>query len=161
MIILGIDPGLANTGFGVINKIRGCKNKNLKVKCLDFGVIKTSSSSPSPERLKKINEEVSKLIKNYKPEVLVIENLYFFKNLKTAVPVSQAKGVIMLTAAKNKIPVFEFTPLHVKLTITGFGWAKKEAVQRKVKNILKLKELPKSDDAVDALAAALTYLKTA
>lgn len=159
MVILGIDPGLANTGFGVINKIRNLKSKNLnRVECLGFGVIKTSPSSTAPDRLKKINNELSRIIKNYQPEVLVIENLYFFRNLKTAIPVSQAKGVIMLTAAKNNIPVHEFTPLHVKLAITGFGWAKKEAVQKRVKTLLKLKELPKPDDAVDALAVALTYL---
>ncbi len=160
MVILGIDPGTASTGFGLI-KVKS-KGGNIKtsLKCLGYGLIKTNPSFSSAERLKKINNELSKLIKKYQPKILAVENVYFFKNLKTAIPVSQAKGVILLTAAKNKIPVYEFTPLQVKLAITGFGWAKKGLVQKKTKNLLKLKEMPKSDDAVDALAIALTcFLK--
>lgn len=152
MIILGIDPGTANTGYGIIKK------QSSKVfKCLDYGSIKTNPSFSTPERLKKINNELSKLIKKYQPENLAIEKLFFFKNLKTAIPVSQAAGVIMLTAAKKKIPVYQFTPLQVKMTIAGHGWAEKKQVQKKIKTLLKLKEAPKSDDAADALAIALTY----
>lgn len=113
MIILGIDPGTATTGYGVI-KIK----KNKSITCLGYGLIKTSPSSPAPERLKKINNDLSRIIKNYRPEIMAIEKLYFFRNLKTAIPVSQACGVIMLTAAKNKIPVEGFTPLQMKLIIT-------------------------------------------
>ncbi len=152
MIILGIDPGTARTGYGVIKKTRN-------LSCLNYGVIQTTPKLTKGERLKKINNELSKIIKKYQPHFMVMENVYFFKNLKTALPVSQASGVILLTAAKNKIPVREFTPLQVKLTITGNGWAKKEEVQKKLKKILHLKKLPKSDDAADALAIALTYLK--
>ena len=152
MIILGIDPGTATTGFGVVKKVKN------GFKCLGYGLIKTVPTISTAERLKKINNELSKLIKKYQPDGLAIENVYFFKNLKTALPVSQASGVILLTAAKNKIPVFEFTPLQVKLAITKFGWAEKGIVQKRLKKLLKLKEVPKSDDAADALAIALTYL---
>jgi len=156
MIILGVDPGTANTGYGVI-KIKERKSKSV-FECLAYGIIKTNPSTVAAERLKKINNELSKIIKKYQPNVLVVEKLYFFKNLKTVIPVSQAGGVILLTAAKNKIPVQEFTPLQVKLSITKNGWAEKKTVQNKIKKILNLKELPKPDDAADALAVALTYI---
>lgn len=161
MIILGIDPGTASVGFGVINKIQNLKSKTLnKFRCLDYGVIQTSPDFAAPERLKKINNELSKLIKKYQPKALTIESLFFFRNFKTAIPVSQASGVILLTAAKNNLPVYQFTPLQVKLAITGFGWSEKKIVQKRVESLLKLKEKIKSDDAADALAVALAfYLK--
>ncbi len=149
MIITGIDPGTAATGWGVIKKVR----KNLK--CLGFGVIKTSPGFPDGERLKILNNELNKIIKKYKPKVMAVESLYFFKNLKTAMPVSQAKGVILLTAAKKKIPVHEFTPLQIKMAITGYGKADKKQIQKMVKTLLDLKELPRPDDAADGLAAAI------
>jgi crossover junction endodeoxyribonuclease RuvC len=156
MIILGIDPGTASTGYGVI-RIRSKKQKTKNnPTCLAYGLIKTSPSSTPPERLRKINNELSKIIKKYRPEILSIENIYFFRNLKTAIPVSQAKGVILLTAAKNKVPIQEFTPLQIKSSITKNGWAEKKDVQKSIKRILRLKEVPKPDDAADALAAALT-----
>jgi len=164
MIILGIDPGTANTGYGVIKKLnkkggKGRKNNIRKgLKCLGYGLIQTHPSLEPSERLRKLNNELSKIIKEYKPKVLALESLFFFKNLKTAIPVSQAGGVILLTAAKNKIPVYSFAPLQIKLAITGFGWAKKDQVQKKIKKILNLKEIPKPDDAADALATALAYL---
>jgi len=158
MIILGIDPGTAATGYGVIKKVNYSKLKTKNhFRCLNYGLIQTSSSSPTPERLKKINNELSRLIKKYQPSVLAVEKVYFFKNLKTVIPVSQAEGVILLTAAKNKIPVCEFTPLQVKLAITKFGWAEKELVQKRIKTLLNLKKAPRSDDAADALAVALTF----
>jgi crossover junction endodeoxyribonuclease RuvC len=151
MIILGIDPGTASTGYGVIKKTK-------TLKCLDYNVIHTTPNSCPGERLKKINNEISKIIKKYKPDVLAIENVYFFKNLKTAIPVSQAKGSILLTAAKKKVFVWESTPLQIKMVITGNGRAEKKEVQEKIKKMLKLKEIPKPDHAADALAAAMTYL---
>jgi len=158
MIILGIDPGLATIGYGVIKQTkRRIKGKTV-LKCLDYGLIETAPSLERPDRLKKINNELSKLIKKHQPNVLAMENVYFFKNLKTAIPVSQAEGVILLTAAKNKLPVFKFTPLEVKMTVAGFGRAEKEALQKKIKKALSLKKLPKSDDISDALAVALTCL---
>ncbi|MFC1663544.1 crossover junction endodeoxyribonuclease RuvC [Patescibacteria group bacterium] len=157
MIIIGIDPGIATTGYGIIKKIKKGKVKN-NVKCLGYGLIKTTPSFPMPERLQKINNELSRLIKKFQPNILAVENVYFFKNLKTIIPVSQAKGVILLTAAKNKIPVFQFAPLEIKATVTGIGRAEKIIVQKNVRRILKLKEPLKLDDAADALAVALTYL---
>jgi crossover junction endodeoxyribonuclease RuvC len=151
MIIIGIDPGTATTGYGIIKK-----NKKI-LECLGYGLIQTNSDLPMAERLKQLNNELNKLIRKYRPKVLVVENLYFFKNLKTAFPVSQAKGVILLTAAKKKIPVYEFTPLQVKMTITGYGRADKKQIQEMVKILLNLKKIPKPDDAADALAIAICY----
>jgi crossover junction endodeoxyribonuclease RuvC len=150
MIILGIDPGTASTGYGLIKKSKA-------LKCLGYNVIHTTPNSNPGERLRKINNELTKVIKKYKPDVLAIENVYFFKNLKTAIPVSQAKGSILLTAAKKRLPVWECTPLQVKLAITGKGRADKEEVQEKLKKMLKLKEIPKPNHAADALAIAITY----
>jgi len=150
MIILGIDPGTATTGYGVI-EIR--KNKNLLA--IEYGCIKTSPDLETGKRLKKINSEISRLIKKHQPEILAIESLFFFKNLKTAIPVSQAKGVILLAAARKMVPVVEFAPLQVKLTITGYGWSEKEKVQKKVKKLLNLKKIPKPDDVADALGIAI------
>ena len=155
MIILGIDPGTATTGYGLIKiKNRKAKIKN-NLKCLDYGLITTSPSSTTPNRLKKINNELAKIISKYQPEVIAVENIYFFKNLKTAIPVSQAKGVILLTAAKKRISVEEFSPLQVKSVVTNNGWASKSDVQHKVKKLLKMKEIPKPDDAADALGIAI------
>lgn len=168
MIILGIDPGIAITGYGVIVKnqsVLSASERRIKVNpraCgqnplsyLDCGCIKTSPGVSDGERLKKINIELVRLIKKHKPEVLAVENLFFFKNLKTAIPVSQAKGVILFTAAKQKIPVYEFTPLQIKMAIIGYGRAEKIQIQRMMKVLLDLRELPKPDDAADALAAAV------
>lgn len=157
MVILGIDPGLATTGYGVIKKNPISKSENI-LTCLDFGLIETTPLTERPERLKILNNHLSKLIKKHKPSIMVMENIYFFKNAKTAVPVSQAGGVIMLTAAKNNLPVFTFTPLQVKMAVTGFGRAQKIDVQAQIKKTLNLKELPKTDDVADALAVALTYI---
>ncbi|MBZ9578263.1 crossover junction endodeoxyribonuclease RuvC [Patescibacteria group bacterium] len=157
MIILGIDPGTATTGYGIIKKTKRRKKKSKnKLKCLDYGLIKTNPSLAEGERLKKIHNQLNKLIKKYRPEVLAIEKIYFFKNLKTAMPVAQAKGVVLLAAAKKKIPVYEFTPLQVKMAITGYGRAEKKQIQRMVKALLNLKKLP-PDDAADALGIAICY----
>jgi crossover junction endodeoxyribonuclease RuvC len=153
MIIIGIDPGTATTGYGIIRKKR-------KFKYLDCGTIKTLPSSTTPKRLKVINNELSKIISAYQPNALAMETVFFFKNSKTIIPVSQAQGVILLTAAKKGVPVYQFSPLEVKMTITGYGRADKQEVQKKIKKMLRLKKVPKSDDAVDALAIALTcFLK--
>ena len=149
MIILGIDPGTATTGFAIVNKTKK------RIKVIKYGCIETSPNLVPGERLKIINNALNKLIRKYKPKVLAVENVYFFKNLKTAMPVSQAKGVILLTAAKKKIPVYEFTPLQVKMTVVGYGKAEKKQVQKMIKVLLNLKEVPKKDDAADALGVAL------
>lgn len=157
MIILGIDPGTATTGYGIIEEIKSKNKKEKVLRCLDYGIIQTSPDSPPAERLKKINNDLLKIITKYRPQILAIESIFFFRNLKTAIPVSQASGVILMTAAKKKVPVHTFTPLQVKLAITGYGWAEKELVQKKLKKILGLKICPKPDDIADALAIALAY----
>ncbi|TSC95022.1 MAG: crossover junction endodeoxyribonuclease RuvC [Parcubacteria group bacterium Licking1014_1] len=154
MIIIGIDPGLATVGFGIIKK-----NKELNV--LDFGCIITEKTFPTGERLKKIHQEIIKLIEKNKPDIISVESLYFFKNLKTVMPVSQAKGVILLAAAQKNIPVCEFTPLQVKMTITGYGRAEKKQIYEMVNKIVNLKSFDfkknnrKKDDAIDALGVAI------
>ncbi len=149
MIIIGIDPGTQTTGFGII------EIKNKKAKALDWGCIITDLKKTDGERLVEINEQVNNLILKYNPCFLAVEKLFFFKNLKTALPVSQAKGVILLAACKNKIPIYEFTPLEVKMTITGYGRAEKKQVQKMIENLLKIKKPIKKDDAADALGVAL------
>ncbi len=152
MVILGIDPGTAIVGYGVVSFTKSRK-KNIKVR--DFGIIETFTEDKPEMRLKTIYQGVSKLLKKFKPQILAIENIYFFKNLKTALPISQAKGVIMLAAAQKKVQVLELTPLQVKMAICGYGQADKKQVQKMVQRILKLKKFPKPDDAADALAIAL------
>ena len=151
MIILGIDPGLATIGFGIIEK----QNKNLT--CIDFGIISTSQKQETGERLNKIFTEITKLIKKHCPDVVVVENLFFFKNLKTAMPVSEARGVILLAIAKKKIQIEQLTPLQVKMGICGYGRADKKQVQKMVKEILEFEKIPKPDDAADALAIAICW----
>jgi len=157
MIILGIDPGLATVGFGIIKKV-----KDKKAEVVDYGCILTTPDLCPGDRLKIIHNELNKLIKKYQPQVMAVEKLFFFKNLKTAMPVSQAKGVILLAAAKKKIHVYEFTPLQMKMAITGYGKAEKKQVQKMIQTMLNLEEKPKDknkrkDDATDALGIALCY----
>jgi len=151
MIVMGIDPGLARLGYAFIE----IKKKGGKLKTIDYGCITTSPDLSAGDRLKKINNELNKLIKKYEPDMMSVESLYFFKNWKTAMPVSQAKGVILLTAAKKKIPVCEVGPLEVKMTIVGYGRADKKQMQKMVERTLNLKKPLKSDDAADALGIAI------
>ncbi len=152
MIILGIDPGTATTGFGVIEY----KKKNKKqIVCLDYGIIQTSPKQTVGERLIQINFDLNEIIKKHKPEMAAVESLFFFKNLKTAMPVSQARGVIIYTLSKKNIPFLEITPMQAKTSVTGYGKATKNQVQKMVQTLLCLEELPKPDDAADALAIAI------
>ncbi len=159
MIILGIDPGTATTGYGIIKTSKSSIGKLYRgqnfLECINYGCIKTDSSLPAAERLKKIHNEVSRLIKTYKPGLVAIESLYFFKNVKTAIPVSQARGVLLLAASQNKIKIAEFTPLQIKSAIVGYGNAEKTQVQRMIMTTLNLQGLPRPDDAADALGAAI------
>ena len=148
-IILGIDPGIADTGFGII-----ASEKN-KLTCLGYGSIKTSSKLELPDRLEIIHSELAKLIKKFKPDLIAIEELFFCNNAKTALIVGQARGVVVLTAKLNKVKSVEFTPYQVKQAVSTYGHAEKGQVQKMVKLILNLKELPKPDDAADALAIAI------
>lgn len=157
MIILGIDPGLANTGYGIIETSKKRRGSENRLKCIGYGCIETSPELNEGQRLKKINQKLNKLIRECRPEALAIENVYFFKNLKTALPVSQAKGVILLTAAQKNIPTQEFTPLQVKMATVGYGRAEKQQVQKMVKILLDLEEIPRPDHAADALATAICF----
>ena len=149
MISLGIDPGTATTGYGVIKKVGD------DFICLEYGTIETDKNLSTSSRLYSLHKNISSLIKKYSPDLFAVESLFFFKNLKTALPVSQAKGVIMLTAEINKINVFEFTPLQVKMAVTGYGKAEKKQVQEMIKLTLNLEKIPRPDDAADALGVAL------
>jgi len=149
MIILGIDPGTATTGFGLIKKDKS------KLKILKYGLITTPANLSTAERLGILNKELNSLLKKYKPEIVAVEDIFFFKNLKTAIKVSQARGVILLTIAKLKIPIVEYTPLQIKQAVACYGRAEKIQVQKMVKILLGLKEIPKPDDAADALAVAI------
>jgi crossover junction endodeoxyribonuclease RuvC len=152
-IILGIDPGLATTGYAFIKKAP-------TPQVIDYGVISTSSQQPFSKRLEFIYLSLDKLIKKYKPKTIAVEQLYFCKNVKTALLVGQARGVVLLTAILNKLPLYEFTPLQVKQAVCGYGRADKRQIQNMVKILLKLNKNPKPDDAADALAIALTYLQS-
>jgi len=149
MISLGIDPGIATTGYGVIKEDGG------NFLCVDYGLIKTTKEDSSSRRLFLLKKEVSSLIKKHSPNIAAIEKVYFFKNLKTALPVSQAKGVIMVAFEEETIPLQEFTPLEIKQTITGYGKAEKEQVQKMIRMMLNLNEEHLPDDAADALGAAI------
>jgi len=150
MIILGIDPGIADTGWGVIKK-----EKSGNLKCLGYGSIQTNSKLSLSERLVLLNNELNQIIKKYQPKIAGVEELFFFKNVKTALIVGHARGVILLNIKNNNLILKEFTPLQVKQAVSTYGKASKLQVQKMVKMILNLKELPKPDDAADALAVAI------
>ncbi len=149
MRILGIDPGTAITGYGVIER-KGRSGIHIA-----HGCITTHKDTPKEKRLLLLEQGMMALFREYKPDVVAVESLYFFKNLKTALPVSEARGVILLTIAKHKVPLYEFTPPQVKMSVTGYGKAEKKQIQKMVQLHLKLESLPKPDDAADALAVAL------
>ncbi|MDD5489086.1 MAG: crossover junction endodeoxyribonuclease RuvC [Candidatus Moranbacteria bacterium] len=152
--VLGIDPGTATTGWAVVEEI----NKNPRL--IACGCVNTSKLNSDAERLVEIGKDISSLIKKYKPEEAAIEDLFFFKNLKTAITVAQARGVILYEIKKNKIPIQNYTPLQVKQALTGYGRAEKKQIQEMVKNILKLRCVPKPDDAADAVAIAICHLNS-
>ena len=153
MIILGIDPGTAITGYGVI------ENKQGKLKAVDYGCILTDKKLKMSERLDFLGEELKKIIKKYKPQAMAVEELFFFKNAKTIITVGQARGVILFVGKnigkKTGLDIYEYTPLQVKQAVVGYGRADKNQVQQMVKSILGLNEVPKPDDAADALAVAI------
>ncbi len=149
MIILGIDPGTAITGYGIINQ------ENNRLCLIKYGCIKTETQFSTAERLNQLDQALKKIIAQHRPRQIAVEDIFFFKNVKTAIKVSQARGVILSRAANMKIPVKEYTPLQIKQAITGYGRAEKIQVQKMVKLLLNLETPPKSDDAADALAAAI------
>ena len=153
MIILGIDPGTAATGFAIIKK-------QSELRAIDYGCIRTSPQFSTAERLKETHQQIAKLIKKHRPDIIAVEDIFFFKNLKTAIKVSEARGVALLSASQAKIPIAEYTPLQIKQAVTSYGRADKSQVQKMVKVLLNLKEIPKPDDAADALAVAICCANT-
>lgn len=150
MIALGIDPGLATTGWGVVDR------SGSVLKMIDYGVISTAKEQSHANRLIDINTDLTALIKKFSPSVVAVEQLFFYKNVKTALKVGEARGVILYTIANLQVPLMELTPLQVKQSVTAYGKADKQQVQRMVSAILKLSKIPKPDDAADALALAIT-----
>ena len=153
MIILGIDPGTARIGYSIIKKGDG------EAELVTYGCLELKNYNQA-ERLKKISEMISDLISMYNPKNLAIEKLFFTKNAKTALAVSEARGVIINCAYSLNLEIREFTPLEVKTAVTGYGKAEKYQVQKMVANILKLKKIPKPDDAADAIAIGLAACYT-
>jgi len=151
MKILGIDPGTGICGFGVIEIKR---NKPILV---DAGVITTPPHTPLPERLEDIYDSLGEIIKLHRPDVVSIEKLFFMQNITTGISVAEARGVCILVAKQHKLPIFEYSPNEIKKTMTGYGHADKKQMQEMVRMTLDLKQVPKPDDAADALAAAITH----
>lgn len=149
MRILGVDPGTGRLGFGVIDVQKG------KLTLVDAGVVTTPAHTPTNERLEDIFDSLTEIISELKPDRMVIEKLFFARNVTTAMSVAEARGVALLVGQKAKLPIEEYTPLQIKQSITGYGKADKKQVQEMVRIQLGLKTVPKPDDAADALAAAI------
>ncbi len=151
MKILGIDPGIERLGWAILLK------ENNKMTAVDYDCLFTKKELSPSKRLEELYDGVSKIIKKYTPEEVAVEDLFFNTNIKTAITVGQARGVIMLAAQKQNLKLFSYTPLAIKMAITGYGRAEKEQMQKMVKNILHLDKIPTPDDTADALAVALTH----
>lgn len=160
MRVLGIDPGTAITGWGVIDTTETKYKGNDKLQAKAYGCIKTESSSLFSIRLAIIYNDLKKIIKKYKPDVMAVEELFFAKNVKTALKVGHARGVVILAAVNAGLEVAEYTPLEVKQAMAGYGRADKQQVQKMVKTLLWLKEIPKPDDVADALAVAICHINS-
>lgn len=154
MIILGLDPGTAITGYGIIQKEGGT------LVCGRFGCMKTLAGHDPAERLHVLKDQLSRIIQTTKPDSAAIEKIFFTTNAKTVISVAQARGVVLETLARFGIPIHEYTPLQVKQAVTGYGKAEKMQVQKMVKTLLRLDEIPKPDDAADALAVAICCAHT-
>lgn len=152
MRVLGIDPGTAIVGFSILDF------ENNRFNVIDYGCIYTDKDMPMEDRLCKIYSELTEIIKKYSPSEMAIEELFYFKNNKTVISVGQARGVIVLCGRQNNLVINHYTPLQVKTGITGYGKAEKKQIQLMVQRILGLSEIPKPDDAADALAIAITHI---
>lgn len=155
MLSLGIDPGTATIGYGLVRE-----NRDGSLQAVDFGVITTSPRAPMWERLKTIYDALTDIIHTHKPDHAGVEELFFARNVTTAITVAQGRGVILLSLANAAVPVREYKPNTVKQTVAGYGGAKKPQVQAMVRMLLGLDEIPKPDDAADALAIAITDINT-
>ena len=151
MRILGIDPGIAIVGYGVVDK------EGNRYKTVAYDAVTTKAHTPLEERLEIVYNGIVELIKEYRPDAMSIEELFFNNNAKTALTVGQARGVIILAAVQNHVPIYEYTPLQVKQALTGYGRASKTQIQQMMKSMLGLSEIPKPDDVADALAIAVCH----
>lgn len=151
MIIMGIDPGFAITGYGIV------RYDGNKFSVIDYGAVTTKSTEVFAERLLTINNKLEELIKKYRPSAISVEELFFNRNIKTALSAAHGRGIALLTAAKCGVEVFEYTPLQVKQAVVGYGRAEKLQIQQMVKTILNLPQIPKPDDVADALAVAICH----
>ena len=155
MVILGIDPGVATIGFGIIRAERG------KNTLIQYGVITTPPGIPLSERLVQIYNDMEQLIETFKPDEMAVEELFFSKNITTGISVAHGRGVILLAAEKLGIPVFEYTPMQGKQSVVGYGKAEKKQVMLMTQRLLNIKEIPRPDDAADALALAICHSRAA
>lgn len=154
MIILGIDPGYAILGYGVI------ESDGRRLRVIDYGVVETRSSEKFPHRLSRLYDGTRALLENYRPDCAVFEELFFARNVTTAIQVGAGRGVAMLAAEQSGIPLYEYTPMQIKLAVTGNGHADKTQMQQMVRLLLGLNAIPKPDDAADALGAAICHANT-
>ena len=155
MRILGIDPGVAIVGFGLIESDRGSQQM------LQYGAINTAAGLPLATRLVQIERDMEELLRQFKPDEVAVEELFFSKNITTGIAVAHARGVILATIEKAGIPVYEYTPMQVKQAVVGYGLAEKNQVMDMTKRLLKLRAVPKPDDAADALAIAICHARSA
>ena len=151
MLIMGIDPGIGITGYSFVDF------ENDKFNLISSGSIQTDKTATHPKRLQELREDLSSLVEKYSPDCASIEQLFFFKNQKTIIPVAQARGVILVTLQENSVPIYEYTPLVVKQTITGHGRADKPMVKMMVKNFIEIEENVRLDDTIDSIALALCH----
>ena len=151
MLILGLDPGFAITGYGLVNSVSN------RLSVVKYGAITTPAGMPFTDRLKAIRNGLIEIVDEYKPDAAAVEELFFNSNTTTAIKVAQGRGVAVETLAERSLPVFEYTPLQVKMTVVGYGRAEKKQIQQMVKIMLKLDNIPKPDDAADALAIAICH----
>jgi crossover junction endodeoxyribonuclease RuvC len=152
MRALGIDPGTATTGYGIVDYLTG------KEKLVHYGTIRTAAGVDMPIRLYQIKRELDRLLEEYQPDVVAVEELFYNRNSKTVITVAQSRGVVLMTAAAAGLPIAEYTPLQVKQSVVGYGNADKRQVQLMVQRILSMKDIPRPDDAADALAIAVCCL---
>ncbi len=155
MRILGIDPGFAITGYSIIDYIGN------KFKLIDSGAVLTQAKESFPLRLLKLNNDLEQIIDTYHPDAISVEELFFNNNVKTAINVAQARGVVLVVGCRKQIPTYEYTPLQIKQAVTGYGRADKVQVQKMVKTILNVEKLPKLDDTTDSMAAAICHAHSA
>jgi crossover junction endodeoxyribonuclease RuvC len=153
VLVLGLDPGIAITGYGLVEE-----SPSGDLTCIEYGTVTTPAGQPMPSRLLSIDAELGALIERYKPDVVAVEELFFCRNVTTALIVGQARGVAILTAARADVPVREYKPMEVKQAVTGYGRAPKAQVQEMVRLLLNLDHVPKPDDAADAVAVAVCHI---